>query len=427
MQTKDEPAECTATTAASVGRKRLPLGISALAYLGLVLVTNWKLITNPLTETGDVAADSLMAMTAWTQTDGHYSRWGYNHPGPLLLWLEHLSELAFPWLPPFGAHLVMSALLVTGSVGALAAALQDSRNISWFSPVVFLLALVGLSDGTVLIPYAPTMGNWFFVMAGAGLIAAVRGRLWGYPLGLFASAALIHLHVLYVPLGVLTFAVLVLCYRLCRRSSAPPHRQRFLVFAMVSIATVMALPLLVDVALGESDWGAYAGTQDQLAKGAYRSAPEAITAFFEVVAPATSRDIVGLSVLAAAVFLLLLVGLLIVTGLPQQWVKIGAGFGLFGCFYLLALTPLDFIDPISFGRTLPLFMITVLLAAAAPRFTPRKALALVLAGVVVLTLMSTRTSRLAAGRSAEGTAEVAVSTYEAFRRHEPGRCAGDQS
>lgn len=420
MRTIEEAAESTVSMIGDDRRKYLSLGIPAVAFLTFVIWTNWNQITNPLTETGDVAADSLMSMSAWTQSDGHYSRWGYNHPGPLLLWLDHLSELILPWLPPFGAHLVMSALLVTLSVTFLAAALQDLSNVAWLGPLSFTVASVALSDGTVLIPYGPTMGNWFFVLAGAGLMAVIREKHWGYPVALFAGAALVHLHLLYVPLGVLTIAVLTVCWRIGHGFPSTVRRPWFLVVATSAIGTIMALPILLDLALRESDWIAYFATERQLSDGAYRSATEAIFAFLEVLTPATRREVLVLSLSGAAFAICLVVGLLIViVTSDQQWSKMGAWVGLIGFLYLFALSRLDFVTPISFGRSLPFFAFMVLVATAVPRFAPRKAAMLVLVAVLVLTLVSVRASRLAAGRSAAGTAEAAISKYEAFRRRAP--------
>ena len=76
-----------------------------LTVLGFVLLTAaiavvlaaliWGAIDRVNVEAGDFAANSLQVLQAKTDiiTEGHYSRFGFHHPGPAFLYTLAISEI----------------------------------------------------------------------------------------------------------------------------------------------------------------------------------------------------------------------------------------------------------------------------------------------------------------------------------------------
>jgi hypothetical protein len=170
-------------------------------------------------EVGDFAANSLLIQDAKRLhlTVGNYSRVGFNHPGPAILYVLALGELILhDWL-----HVVPSPL--SGQV--VAGCLYDA---AW---IVLIVALVRRS-GAALVPtllfgavavlmiarsdHAIVNGIWFphlYVLPYAAMLVAISRLVHGHADSLkalaVASGFLINGHVSFVPmLGVMLIVVL---------------------------------------------------------------------------------------------------------------------------------------------------------------------------------------------------------------------------
>jgi hypothetical protein len=94
------------------------VNVLCFILVALALISaNWPAIKADNCEVGDFAANSLLVQDAKTITllTGNYSRVGFNHPGPAILYVLALGELIFhDWLhlvtSPFSGQLVAVAL-----------------------------------------------------------------------------------------------------------------------------------------------------------------------------------------------------------------------------------------------------------------------------------------------------------------------------
>src|ERR1017187_9572233 len=71
--------------------------ILAALFLLLILALNADVFRKPIIEDGDFAANSLIVQQAkhLHLLVGHYSRWGFHHPGPAYWYLFALGEFLF--------------------------------------------------------------------------------------------------------------------------------------------------------------------------------------------------------------------------------------------------------------------------------------------------------------------------------------------
>src|SRR5688500_16653540 len=78
--------------------KQILLAASAIiGFFGIVCFIYADLLGIPLYEGGDFAANSLLIQDAksFDLLVGHYSRIGFNHPGPAILYFQALGEYVF--------------------------------------------------------------------------------------------------------------------------------------------------------------------------------------------------------------------------------------------------------------------------------------------------------------------------------------------
>jgi hypothetical protein len=189
---------------------------------------------------------------------GPYSRFGWNHPGPMEAYL-----LAAPYRLLDGAHeaLAVGALAVAG-ISAVAAVLLVRRHAGFLAAVWALLVLmvsVRLLGADFLLdswnPHLPVIP----LLAGVLLCwAAVRGSAWALPVAVFPLSLAVQSHIGYLaPVGAIG-AVLVAGlvargiqrWRERRRGGEQPARRpwgRWLLAAgaAVEIALVLWLPPII--------------------------------------------------------------------------------------------------------------------------------------------------------------------------------------
>jgi hypothetical protein len=231
----------------------LPLAFAG-AFFAVQLAHNAHLFAVPVYEDSDYAANSMLVLKAkrLALLHGHYSRMGFYHPGPSLLyvlaageWLlyDRLAVVPAPHNAHMVAHLVLNAALlavalaiVTRAVGArtgLAAAVaflvyfarEGQLASHWFAHTFFLV-------------YLP------FQVAAAS-VAAGRTRHLGW-LAFTASLA-VHSHA-----SLALFAVPISLYALARlcarggfraRAAEPGARRAWAVFALVVGLFVLPIAL----------------------------------------------------------------------------------------------------------------------------------------------------------------------------------------
>jgi hypothetical protein len=240
-----------------------------LFTVGLACV-NWDAIRTVNHESSDFAANTLLVLDAkrFQLIHGHYSRVGFNHPGPALLYVLAFGELLFhDWL-----HLVPSPF--SGQLLAV-----DVYDAAWLAAIVVMVRRMAGSMVPALL-FAAVMllvfawsdraivgGMWFphlFVLPYAALLVAgarlVQGR--ADTLGTLAVAAgfLFNGHAAFMPILGLTLLMTLAANRVLARQEPAlrivgrlwlaTHRRAlllpagilFLFFVPLIIATVREFP-----------------------------------------------------------------------------------------------------------------------------------------------------------------------------------------
>lgn len=128
---------------------------------------NWGAIGRVNLEAGDFAANSLQVLQAKSGIllDGHYSRFGFLHPGPALLYLLTGFEVLFVdglgvLTSPFSGHLAAAAFLAAACVSAVAFSVRglSSRWLVAAPSAASVIAVVAWQDTQVITsPWMPYM------------------------------------------------------------------------------------------------------------------------------------------------------------------------------------------------------------------------------------------------------------------------------
>ncbi len=229
-------------------------GLVTLVWLALA---NRQLIASPIIEDGDFAANSILVdkAEALRLLVGNYSRVGFNHPGPALLYAQAFGDIlvhrALGIAPSsYGGQFAGILALNSVCVG-IAAGIMRAVSGRWLAAVA-LLAVLPLIN--VWEPYALAT-TWmpgvyiapFLLMVVAA--AAVAGAAWGCLWALVASASLcVHGHVSFAMFAVITALAAILAgwSRVRRGAAGPSGRQ--LIWAGVVLG-IFLLPIVANLVL----------------------------------------------------------------------------------------------------------------------------------------------------------------------------------
>ncbi|WP_191057754.1 hypothetical protein [Geminicoccus harenae] len=190
---------------------------------------------------------------------GHYSRFGFNHPGPFFLYLRHLAEvLSGHRLPsPYSAHLlavIATSSFFVGIAASAVAALLDTRRgaaVAVAATTVLVLLVQDNGVGILAHPWIPFQLVAPFLAFILLLAGTAQGRLWMLPAASLCGGALVHGYWPLVPFVGLPWLLALACGSIQYRRHDP--RQAGLPAAPFAIsATVIALfvaPLLLDMVI----------------------------------------------------------------------------------------------------------------------------------------------------------------------------------
>jgi len=244
-----------------------------LLAVGLACV-NWQAIQTVNHESSDFAANTLLVLDAKRLhlIYGHYSRVGFNHPGPALLYVLAFGEMLFHDLlhlvpSPFSGQLLAVDLYEAAWLTVIVALVRRMARCmtdSWMPALLFVavtLLVFAWSDRAII------GGMWFphlFVLPYAALLLATARLVQGSTDGLVALAVaagfLVNGHVAFMPmLGVILLLTLganaVLArrepgLRIASRTWLARHRRAlltaagilFLFFVPLIVATVRDFP-----------------------------------------------------------------------------------------------------------------------------------------------------------------------------------------
>lgn len=252
------------TSIASLARARLawqPFALFLLLSIFLV-ACGWSVIQGAGHEAGDFAANSLLIQDAKSLTllKGNYSRVGFNHPGPAILYVLAFGELVLhDWLPltnsPVGGQLMAVALYSAFWLVLMFGMLR--RMTGALVPAVLGLSLFAL--GAVYLEHMLILGMWFphlyffpfaaMLLAGSRLVHGHTDTL--TPLAL-ASGFLVNGHASFVAILVIILLSVLAANRvlaapgarLLSRAFYAEHRRALLRFG--AVFGVFLLPLLLE-------------------------------------------------------------------------------------------------------------------------------------------------------------------------------------
>lgn len=174
-----------------------------LAYSAALLVSSRDLFTRMVYEEGDGATISIQVLAAkdFELLVGNYSRVGFHHPGPALIYVHAFGEWLFydvlrlvpsPWNGQAIAILLFNAAMVALALSIVYAWYPSWRLVAGLGGVslLFLAAYHGLLSGIGLpsVYFAPFL---LFLVAVSSVVAGRAGHLWA---GALAGGLLIHGH-----------------------------------------------------------------------------------------------------------------------------------------------------------------------------------------------------------------------------------------
>ncbi|HPO16901.1 MAG TPA: hypothetical protein PLI09_25915 [Candidatus Hydrogenedentes bacterium] len=186
---------------------------SATVLIMLILNSD-SIFTHTILETGDYASNAFAIRDAksFSRLTGNYSRFGFNHPGPVFFYVYAAGEMLFHDLLkivpcPFNAH-VLAGLLFQAGFFALAIAIASFRIESpLFPPLSLVLCLLYIATlnsvshtaqihGVFFLGIWPPQWPLFPVLAFLSSCAALAaGGAFALPLAVFCGSVAVHAYV----------------------------------------------------------------------------------------------------------------------------------------------------------------------------------------------------------------------------------------
>lgn len=252
----------------------------AAALFVLLMVNNERYIfRTALHEYSDYAAISLQVRDAkrFEELHGHYSRWGFHHPGPALIYVYALGEAifydAFHLVPtPFNGQKIalfaLTAFFFSAALVTAGSRVAGDAGRRWFLPLALLVAachfgavgrsnfLNNVGENGLLSSWPPyvQIAPFLCLLVAAASVGAGSGQF--LPLLVLAGYFLVHTYIaqplFVVPLTCLAYGGLLLTLsRNKTKKSARPWRvfPRPHLFAGLILAA-FTLPLAIDLVAG---------------------------------------------------------------------------------------------------------------------------------------------------------------------------------
>ncbi len=228
MDTRELPRHGTLSAAAT---RQAPSFLTWIALFLLIAAAlaglEWNMLRHVNREVGDFAANSLLIQDAKRLhlIYGNYSRVGFNHPGPAILYVLAFGELVFhDWLhlvpSPLSGQLLGGILYNAGWMVLICALVR--RITGSLAPALLFTALLVL--GAAISDYAIVNGIWFphlYFFPYAAMIVAIAPLVYGRTDTLKALAVssgfLVNGHASFMPMLGLTLIVVLVANTLVTR------------------------------------------------------------------------------------------------------------------------------------------------------------------------------------------------------------------
>ena len=245
------------TTAAPPWRRRAAIAATAFTLIP-VLVVVFGRAGRAYLPTQDFAVLDLRVRDVWSgdlPLVGVYSRFGWNHPGPLLFWLLAPLNWLFggaPWTTLVG-HAALEGIAIVGA--AWTAWRRGGLAVVLGTMAVILLTYTAIGDYLLFQPWNPHVAliffPWFVLAAWGVAVGDTRDVVIGAVLATF----LVQAHVGYAPLvlacAFVALAFMVVDARAARSTRAegdagPWRRWRRPVIVAAVVTVVLWIPVVVD-------------------------------------------------------------------------------------------------------------------------------------------------------------------------------------
>jgi hypothetical protein len=249
-------------------RPSLVFWTSTLAIAAAAMIRSGYLFTRPIHEQGDDALNSLLAGRAehFELLIGNYSRVGFHHPGPALLYMLGGGSAFFHGLlhvapTPYNGELLGAITFAAALIGlAVLAVYRCTRSVAAsvvLATICFAFAANHAMFGDSWFPYLYMAPFLLFVVAGAAVAAGYTVEL---PSFLLAAGVLAHGHVSFLMfVGVTAVAVAagwVVRHRREWRAELGAHRRA--TFGGLALVALFLLPVILELVLHyPGPWQAY--------------------------------------------------------------------------------------------------------------------------------------------------------------------------
>jgi hypothetical protein len=190
--------------------------------LSFLLIHNFDILIHPFYEGGDTATNSILISQAkhFSLLVGHYSRFGFQHPGPALLYLQAFSEiLLYDWLgivpTPFNAHLISILILNSLLLSVVMYIVYINFQSVWVTVPIFatIIGYLGLNShlnsiltsdaiASTWIPHILFFLFFAFIVSAASVASNRPNHIY---LMVFTGSMLVHGYVI-LPLFVITIS-----------------------------------------------------------------------------------------------------------------------------------------------------------------------------------------------------------------------------
>lgn len=219
----------------------------------------WQFIFGPtVLESGDFAANGLQINDAKHASEwlGNYSRWGFNHPGPLFFYIYALGEWVLLNLlkvvnSPHQAHVAAGILLQASFVAAAASVCARIRHATYpaLSMLISVLVVASLTHWAINSIWAPHVLFGSVLLLIASAVGAYGGDRYSLVLLVLASCFCVHGHVAQPILVGPVF--LLATFGFVRETARTRQYRRAWKAALVCIAIVAiaVTPILLDAFL----------------------------------------------------------------------------------------------------------------------------------------------------------------------------------
>jgi hypothetical protein len=244
--------------------------VIALIVFTVLALVNRSLLSMELFETGDSAANSLLVQDAkrFTLLTGNYSRIGFHHPGPAILYILAAGEFCFYDATglvrsPFAGQLLAVYLYNAGWIALLTWQLVKLLQNGWSA----LAATAVFVAASVLQDPQNLSGIWFpylyyfpFAVFTLAVARFASGRIDSLSVLCLAGSVLVHGHVSFVAIaGIMVMGAFFAYWRNVGVHSREPGWGRYLrkeatahrgqLLASAIIVTLFAFPIVLNTVL----------------------------------------------------------------------------------------------------------------------------------------------------------------------------------